>query len=67
MQERRAIKEAQLLFASSAPTAGTRAIRGLGTTHTPASLAALGGAELKAMLDWHPLRPAFGGLLRANA
>ena len=46
----------------------TRAIRGLGkTTHTPASLSALGGAELKAMLDWHPSRPAFGELLAANA
>ena len=37
------------------------------STHTSASLAALGGAELKAMLDWHPLRPAFGQLLAANA
>ena len=46
----------------------TRAFLRLGpSTHTPASLAALGSAELKAMLDWHPLRPAFGQLLAANA
>ena len=46
----------------------TRAFRRLGpSTHTSASLAALGSAELKAMLDWHPLRPAFGQLLAANA
>ena len=43
----------------------TRAFLRLGpSTHTPASLAALGSAELKAMLDWHPSRAGFGECLR---